>query len=134
MTKTNVHIFIGRFENRKDATSYTEGQWEPEPDSTVTDEEYNKWEERNPRWKMRDDLNCYIDSDFIETITDEIKLKYFESLVEDNRLAKQYSKLLSIEESALILIFDLALDESEKNIEMKSTDKMEYIGRFPTVI
>ena len=134
MTETNVHIFIGEFENRDDAISYTQGRWEPEPDESATDEEYSKWEERNPIWKMRDDLNCHLDSDFIETITDEIKLKYFSSLVKNDSLASQYSKLLNSEKSALILIFDLALHESEKDIEMKSTENMEYIGKFPTEI
>ncbi len=37
MTETNVHIFIGEFENRDDATSYTQGIWEPEPDEPATD-------------------------------------------------------------------------------------------------
>lgn len=77
MTKTNVHIFIGEFDNREVATTYTQGYWEHEPDGTATDEELNKWEERNPIWQMRDDLNCYMDSDFIETITAEFKLQYF---------------------------------------------------------
>lgn len=134
MTKTNVHIFIGEFENRDNATSYTQGRWEPEPDESATDEQYSKWEERNPIWKMRDDLNCYLDSDFIETITDEIKLKYFGGLVKNDSLTRQYSKLLSNQKSALILIFDSALHESEKDIKMKSTERMEYIGKFPTEI
>jgi hypothetical protein len=134
MTKTNVHIFIGKFENREDATAYTQERWEPEPESSATEEEFKKWEERNPIWLMRNDLNCYMDSDFIETITDKVKLKYFKGLVNDLQLINKYSELLRIEKSALILIFDLALSENEKNIEMKSTNKMEYIGKFPTMI
>lgn len=134
MTKTNVHIFVGEFENREDATCYTQGKWEPEPDDSATDEEYNEWEERNPIWQMRDDLNCYLDSDFIETITDEFKLEYFNGLVKNESTTSQYSELLSSQKSALILIFDLALHESEKNIEMKSTDRMKYIGKYSTVI
>lgn len=134
MTKTNVHIFVGEFENRQDATSYTQGRREPEPDDSATDEEYSKWEERNPIWQMRDDLNCYLDSDFIETITDEFKLEYFGDLVKNDSLTSQYSELLNSQKSVLILIFDLALHESEKNIEMKSTQKMEYVGKFPTEI
>lgn len=134
MTKTNVHIFIGKFNDRIDATSYTEAQWEPEPDSLATDEEFEKWEDRNPVWQMRDDLNCYLDSDFIETISEEIKLNYFEGIVKNKSVTNPYSELLSSENSALILIFDLALHESEKNHQMKSTSRMEYIGKFPTVI
>jgi len=83
---------------------------------------------------MRDDLNCYLDSDFIETITDEFKLEYFNGLVKNESTTSQYSELLSSQKSALILIFDLALHESEKNIEMKSTDRMKYIGKYSTVI
>ena len=134
MTKTNVHIFIGKFDNRKDATEYTQEQWEDEPESTATDEEYEKWEERNPIWLMRNDLKIELESDFIETITDEIKFKYFEGLVKDEILTNKYSTLLKSEKTALILIFDLAFSENSKTIEMKSTQKMNYIGVFPTEI
>ncbi len=34
-----LHVFAGTFASREEACLYTEEQWEPEPDDSVSDEE-----------------------------------------------------------------------------------------------
>ena len=78
-----VHVFLGEFKTRKDATSYTESYWEPEPDESVSDRDYEIWENSNPKWKMKSDLNCYLDGDFIETITEDNKFEYLCGMIQN---------------------------------------------------
>ena len=125
-----VHVFLGEFKNREDATSYTESYWEPEPDETVSDEEYELWENNNPKWKMESDLNCYLDGDFIETITDKDKFDYLCGILEDPENVKHLKS--ELESKTLILIFENAIDS--ENAELKSTEKIEYKGVFESTL
>ena len=81
-------FFLWEFKNRKDATSYTESYWAPEPDETVSEEEYAIWENNNPKWKMESDLNCYLNADFIETIIDDNKFEYLYVMIENHKNVK----------------------------------------------
>jgi hypothetical protein len=77
----HLHVFAGAFASRDDACMYTEVQWEPEPDSSVSDEDYRAWEDRNPSWRMKADLgDPYLDSDFIETIDGPDRFDYLATL------------------------------------------------------
>ena len=97
-----VHVFLGEFKSRKDAISYTETCWEPEPDETVSEEEYSLWENNNPKWEMKSDLNCYLDGDFIETITDENKFEYLCGMIENPENVKHLKH--ELENKELIII------------------------------
>ncbi len=44
--------------------------WEPEPDDSVSDEEYDAWERRNPRWCFCEDIGLKLDQDFVELCFD----------------------------------------------------------------
>ena len=67
MTRTSVYIFAGSFENIEEACLCSEPQREPEQDDSVSDEEYIEWEERNPTRKFKNNVNSYLDENFIET-------------------------------------------------------------------
>ena len=125
-----VHVFLGVFKNRKDATSYTESYQAPESDETVSEEEYAIWENNNPKWKMESDLNCYLDGDFIETITDDNEFQYLCGMIENPKNVKHLKTELDKKE--LILIFEKAINS--KNAEFKSTDRIEYKGFFESTL
>lgn len=127
----NVHVFIGKFTSREEAILYTEPCWETEPDDSVSDEEYSAWEDRNPTWQMRSDLDCYLDSDFIETI-DGNKFEYLQSVVKDSKGLAVYEDELKQTDSILVLIFDQAIDFQKS--EIKSTPKLKYIGYYESTI
>jgi hypothetical protein len=123
-----VHVFAGHFDNRESACAYTEAQWESEPGAEATDEEYAAWEERNPVWLMKDELNAYLDSDFIETIFGEGRYEYLgQRLTQPDALAN-IRKLAGEESNTLVLIFFEALGGF--SAEMKSTSKLQYCGQF----
>lgn len=41
-------------------------QWEPVPPESASEAEYISWEDRNPTWRLAEDLGVYMDSDFVE--------------------------------------------------------------------
>lgn len=60
------HLFGANFESEEHAQLYIFEQWEAEPPATASDDEYSAWEERNPTWRLADDLEFHMDSDFVE--------------------------------------------------------------------
>lgn len=127
----SVHVFLGQFKSREEAILYTEPRWEPEPDESVSDEEYSAWEDQNPNWQMRSDLDCYLDSDFIETI-DGNKFEYLQGIVKDSSVIEKYKDELNQTDSILVLIFDQAIDFQKS--EFKSTPKLKYIGYYESSV
>ena len=122
-----IHVFAGQFTSRDEACSYTEQQWEPEPDESATDDVYEQWEQRNPTWGLSDDLEIGLDPDFIETIDGKNRFKYLSGyLINDHDIN-------AIQESAdstniLVLIFADAVHD--RNAEFRSTSKLKYCGSF----
>lgn len=124
----SVHVFVGRFADRQDACAYTEPQWEPEPDDSVSDEEYEEWEERNPSWKLRDHLGPeYLTPDFIETITDADRFDYLARLVGDSAAAARLKEEAGAA-NTLVLVFSGAFGERPPKV--RSTPFLTYLGEF----
>ncbi|TWU22365.1 hypothetical protein Pla52o_34210 [Novipirellula galeiformis] len=123
-----LHVFTGSFPSRADACLYTEAQWEPKPDDSVSDEEYAAWEDRNPVWGFRNDLgDAYLDSDFIETIDGHRRYKYLETyLVNDGDLNVVQSAVPDA--NILLLVFPNALGGFDATL--RSTSKLSYCGEF----
>ena len=108
----SVHVFLGRFEGEEDAFAYTQAQWEDEPEEDASDEEYEAWEESNPRWRMKDDLGIdYLDSDSIETSLDPERYDYMGKLLVN---PEDLKRILAADPAAntLVLIFHGALAAS----------------------
>lgn len=59
MTQTKVYIFSGTFSDVEEACLYSQPQWEPEPDETVSDKEYSDWQVRNPVHRLKENINSY---------------------------------------------------------------------------
>ena len=127
-----IHVFIGKFLNRELALKYTEPFWEPEPNENVSDEEYNEWEDRNPIFEMANDLDCFLDSDFIETITDSNKTEYLKSMLEVPSKINATESELNSEKSVLVLIFEKAINSED--FSFGDTPKLKYKGVFESIL
>ena len=122
-----VHVFVGIFRNREEACLHSEAQWEPTLDESATSEEHLAWEERNPRWELRDDLGVSLDPDFIETIDGDERYDYLRGYLnrpEDVEIIRNTDK----DANTLVLLFPESLrDDATK---LKSTARLTYCGGF----
>jgi hypothetical protein len=122
-----LHVFAGAFPSRDEACVHSEPQWEPEPDDSVSEEEYSAWEDRNPVWGLRDDLGIGLDSDFIETIDGDQRYDYLAGyLVDDADL--DAVRAAAGDSNILVLIFPDALHD--RKARLKSTSRLTYCGAF----
>jgi len=62
------HLFGANFATEAEAKKFVCEQWEPEPPESASEAEYVSWEERNPTWRLAEELGFYMDSDFVELI------------------------------------------------------------------
>lgn len=62
------YLFGANFATEFEAQKFVFEQWEPEPPESASEAEYVSWEDRNPTWRLAEDLGFYMDSDFVELI------------------------------------------------------------------
>jgi hypothetical protein len=128
MPKT-LHVFSGSFPSEDEARQYSEEQWErPAPDDSWSEEAFSAWEDRNPSWRLKDDLDVYLNSDFIETIHGPVKNDYLAT-----QLAKSDDVVRLLEEiptsaNTLVLIMSEALGGFAETL--RSTSSLRYHGQF----
>lgn len=127
--KTSVHVFAGNFESRSAACLYSEEQWEPEPDDSVSNDEYAAWEERNPSWPLSDDLGVDLDPDFIETVRCEGDYDYLATMLQSKSDLEQIIESAPDDTNTLVLIFRDALHDP-KAVRLTSTPRLIYCGEF----
>ena len=123
-----VHVFAGRFSSREEAAKYCQEQWEPEPDASVSDQDYTAWENRNPSWTLQDDLGVFLDSDFIELVDSADRYAYLEQLLSDRPLISCIKEKAPPEANALLLIFKAALGGFD--VQLRSTPRLTYCGSY----
>ena len=123
-----MYVFAGEVTDRADACLYSEPQWEPEPDDSVSDEEYFAWEARNPVHKLKENIDSYLDSDFIETVT--IDCDYLSSLNISNKDIEILSEALLPNFNYMVLVFEDALGGAELNSPPSSSDVLHYCGCY----
>lgn len=123
-----VYVFLGYFPDRESATAYTEPSYEPYPDADASDAEHDAREERNPIYPMRKDLDCYMDSDFIETITDGDMHAYLGSMLKESSQADSFKERLEKPNACMVLIFEEAIRGEE--LSFRDTEKLSYLGAF----
>lgn len=129
-TNDRVHVFVGQFSNRELACEYSEPQWEPEPDDSVSDEDYSEWEDRNPSWQMKADLGLqYLDSDFIETIDDPDRFEYLSQFLTEPDAMQRIQAQVHPGQNILILVFSEAFG-GFATPPLKSTPQLHYCGEF----
>ncbi|MEA1028670.1 MAG: hypothetical protein ACNJA3_19270 [Pseudomonas rhizophila] len=60
------HLFGATFVSDAEAQQYVFEQWESEPPESATEAEYSAWEDRNPTWRLAEELEFHMDPDFVE--------------------------------------------------------------------
>lgn len=60
------HLFGANFAAEAEARKFVFEHWEAEPPESASEAEYISWESRNPAWKLAEELEFYMDSDFVE--------------------------------------------------------------------
>lgn len=131
-----LHLFIANFTDKNSLFQFAEEQWEPEPDDSISDEEYYEWEERNPSWKLKDEIQFYMDSDFIEYYFGKDELGYILSLIKSEEQKEQvkssfsegYNSFIVIGENAIY--GDMKSTDKSRLISPESTKNLVYLGEF----
>ena len=134
----SFYLFAGKFTNEAEAQEFAFEQWEPEPSTDASDSDYEVWEQRNPTWRLKQELGFYMDSDFVELAAD---LAYISSLIQskdeqfilNKNSSKDYSHYIIV--STESIYGDLRATSNEKPFrEPESTDSLVYLGKFNTEI
>jgi hypothetical protein len=128
MTKTSVYIFAGCFQNRGQACLYSEPQWEPKPDDDAEDEIYEAWEDNNPRHELKQNIDAYLDYDFIETV--DLDYEYLRGFQISSEDIEKIIASLNEEDNVLILVFEAALDGFELESEPITNSVLTYCGKY----
>lgn len=125
-SELTVHVFVGAFADHETACLYSEEQWPPEPGPDATDEARSAWEDAGPTWAMGDELDAYLDSDFIETISGDDRFDYLATELADPRAAERLREEYAAMTTTLVLIGSNALDGRPANFA--STSVLTYCG------
>ena len=125
-----LHVFSGKFASRAGACAYSEEQWEkPAPDDSWTEEAWDAYEARNPSWQLRADLDAGpLDSDFIETITEKLPMKYLETQIAKSEDFAALQAMIPGDHNTLVLIMSKAF--AGRKVKLKSTPQLTYHGEF----
>lgn len=131
------HLFAATFASEAEAQQYVFEQWQPEPPADATDAEYAAWEERNPTWRLAEELEFYIDSDFVELADDLANvISQIRNPDEGAQLsvtAKVFSHFIIISDNADAIWADRRSTASQARPVMRppeSTATLTYLGRF----
>jgi hypothetical protein len=127
MTKTSVYIFAGCFQNRDQACLYSEPQWEPKPDDDV-DEINEAWEDNNPRHSLKQNIDAYLDSDFIETV--DLDYEYLNSFQISSTDIESIQNLLNDKVNIFVLVFEAALDGFDLENQPITNSVLTYCGNY----
>ena len=127
MTKTSVYIFAGGFQNTDKACLYSEPQWEPEPDDT-DDVVYEAWEDNNPSHSLKQNIDSYLDPDFIETV--ELDCEYLSSLKILSEDIERIRYLLNEKDNIFVLVFEDALGGFDLKSEPITNSVLTYCGNY----
>jgi hypothetical protein len=130
----SFYLFAGTFKNEAEAQEFTFEQWEPEPSPEASDSVYEAWEDRNPTWRLKQELGFYMDSDFVELATDPV---YIGSLIKNADEKSIFNKLSLPNYSHYIIVStdsiygDLRTTSNEEHIrEPESTASLIFLGKF----
>ncbi len=122
-----VYVFSGEFDDIESACLYSQPQWEPEPDESVSDEEYTAWEDRNPSHDLLGNIDSYLDEDFIETV--DLDFKYLSSKgASDSDIANIRGN--AGRSNVLILVYEQALGGFPLKKTPVSNSSLTYCGQF----
>ena len=127
------HLFGATFSSQAQARHYAFEQWEPAPAEPVSDAQYRAWEDRNPSWRLAEELGFYMDADFVELVDD---FGYVQAQIrsESERLALAargcgFSHYILVGEHAICGDRQSPSDDAVKRLP-QSTATVQYLGQY----
>ncbi|QBF27290.1 hypothetical protein EXN22_16925 [Pseudomonas tructae] len=127
------HLFAATFQSEDQARQFAFEQWQPEPPADASPAQYAAWEDNNPSWPLAEELEFFMDSDFVEL--DE-SLTYVHSLVASEAQKALLSSPSLEAFSHFIIIGDNALGADRRAPDHtplrqpQSTATLTYLGHF----
>jgi hypothetical protein len=128
MSKSSVYIFAGVFKSIDQACVYSEPQWEPEPSYDANDEEYQAWEDSNPKHSLKQNVEADLDSGFIETVG--LNYEYLSGLKISPDGIKNIQALLKHKENVFVLVFEDALGGFNLESKPITNSVLTYCGNY----
>jgi hypothetical protein len=134
----SFHLFAGKFKSEAEAQDFTFEQWEPEPSPEASNSVYEAWEDKNPTWRLKQELGFNMDFDFVELATD---LTYVSSLIKNADEKAILNKPSYSNYSHYIIVGtnsiygDLRTTSNEEVLRApESTATFMYLGKFNSEI
>ena len=131
------HLFGANFASDEEAALYAFEQWEPAPPATANEAEYSAWEDRNPTWRMADELEFRMDSDFVELVAGlESVISQMRSPTEQAEVSAKgaaFSHFIMIGTHSSAIWHDLRAPSSQVKPVMRlpeSTATITYLGTY----
>lgn len=128
MTESRVYVFSGHFDSREAACLYSEPQWPPEPVGDVSDEVYQQWEDAGSKHRLKDNIDGYLDSDFIETV--DLDYSYLSALKISGADIEAIENMVSDQCNIFVLVFEEALDGFELESTPVTNSVLKYCGHY----
>ena len=122
-----IYIFAGKFDSTEEARRYSEPQWEPEPDDSISTAEYEEWEDRNPSLQLTQNVDAYLDNDFIETIS--ICFQYLSDIKMCDADIQKVKQCIQ-GENVFVLVYEQAFDCSGLKSDPISNSFLRYCGQY----
>lgn len=129
------HLFGATFASEAEAQQFVFEQWEPQPLETASDSVYSAWEERNPTWRLSEELGFHMDSDFVELANNpEELIAQIQSPSERERVAATataFTHLILVGMNAIWGDRRSASTQVESPVRSpESTATFTYLGKF----
>jgi hypothetical protein len=133
-----LHLFGASFATEAEAHKFVFEHWEPDPPESASEAEYISWEERNPTWRLAEDLGFYMDSDFVE-LTDtredviaQIRSQFERALVGSK--AGEFTHLIIVGSNAIWGDRRSTSSQVEPLVRLpESTPAISYLGMFNSI-
>lgn len=124
-------MFSGAFNTIEEACSYSEPQWEPELDETASNEEYVRWEDSNPTFQLKTNIDSYLDEDFIETVN--LCYEYLENL-KFSAFDIENVREKSAGNNVFVLVYERSLGGFPLKKKPQSSTQLSYCGVYKCVL
>nr|WP_283950200.1 hypothetical protein [Pseudomonas piscis] len=121
-------MFAARFASAAEAELFAFEQWQPEPGPEANAAQYQAWEDNNPSWRLAQELERHLDSDFIELLPRDEYPHYLESLIHSDVERQRLHSQVVCDHSHFILIASAALDGQQPALQ--GTTTLDYLGLF----
>ncbi len=112
-----------------EAESYFFPMWEAEPGPGASREEFISWEDRNPVFRFKEDLEIHMDSDFVELLDDP---KYVLAQVTKDEERARLSLFALGDFSVFVMLGENAFHSGfpDEAVFSRSRYKLTFMGEY----